>query len=77
MSGMEAFGYRREPIAEVHSVQVAEGKDDATLQPLVVIKFRLEPDSEQIAYGIDPDRADALADELRRWAARAREKHWD
>lgn len=33
--------------------------------------------TEQFGLAMPPDLADELADQLRKWAARAREKHWD
>jgi hypothetical protein len=73
-----AFGYRpQEGVFTPIGLQVAEAKDPGTLAPTVILWFRLTEDSDQIGLAMSPDSADFVADELRRWASRAREKHWE
>ncbi len=82
----DAFGYEpREDVVKVTSMSVAEGKSPGTLMPVVVLNIGWdtgEPDGKgRAGFAMSPDEADALAggiaDELHRWAARAREKHWE
>lgn len=71
----EAFGYdHEERFQPVYSMQVAEAKHPETLAPTVVIWLRPNEGEEPYRFALDPDGADALADELKRWAQRAREK---
>jgi hypothetical protein len=60
------------------------GKSGDTLQPLVCIWFRfgeaedLTLDEDvRLALMLTPDHVDRLAEELTRWAARARDKHYE
>jgi hypothetical protein len=75
----EAFGYRQDDAAQlkVWSAQVVEGKETDTLMPAVVLKIRVEEDGPQVGFVLSVDGAESLADELKRWAARAREKHYE
>ena len=86
MSEPDAFGYRPLRAHRHVSTQVAEGKDDATLQPMVNVWFRfnsgdaiaLTLDNEsRLAVMMPPDAADSLAAQLTQWAARARDRHWE
>jgi hypothetical protein len=57
------------------SAQVAEGRDAGSLDPLLFIAFRVERGAaEAVTVGVSPELADLLADELRRWAERSRDK---
>lgn len=73
------FGYTEEPdIGTLLSTEVSEGKHGETLQPVVVLSIRAnEAPAERFRVAMPPDAADHLAAELQRWAARAREKHWE
>ena len=79
MTESDAFGYRNDDriLGEAITVQVAEAKEPNTLQPKVLAYFRFEPDGKQIGIALHPRLADELAAELTRWAARARERHWE
>lgn len=72
------FGYTTEVVVprETFGVQVAEGKDSDTLEPLVIMRLRWPLEAAQVSFAFDPDLADQFADELRRWAQRARAKHY-
>lgn len=75
-----AFGYRAGDARVTHqpfSVQVAEGKNSATLEPLIVLSVRYEEGSEQEAFLLPLDMAEGLARELIWFVAVARNKHWD
>lgn len=72
----DAFGYTPANLHPVLSVQVGEAKEPGTLLPAVAFWVRLSAD-ERYGYALTPEAADALADELHRWAGRAREKHWE
>lgn len=77
---LDAFGYKSiQPDAAADGIQIAEGKDAATLEPVVLIFMRAhpdQPDDERLVMPLTPDMADEIADELHRWAERARERHW-
>lgn len=71
----EAFGYTHEErLRPIYSMQLAEAKHPDTLAPVVVMRVRLGEGEEPHRFALHPDDADVLADELRRWAQRAREK---
>lgn len=74
---LEAFGYRAETLTELVDGQVAEGKDAETLQPRVVLYVKSKTDAEQVGFAMDPDLADFLADELKRWSERSRRRHFE
>lgn len=83
MSEPDAFGYRPVSTYSPTSVQVAEAKQADTLQPMVNVWFRFDPDEVlsldddgRVAFIMSPDFADDVAAQLTQWAARAREKHW-
>lgn len=73
------FGYERDArvLGEIISVQVAEAVHSETLAPLVALFYRFDLDEDQIGVTMPPDLADSLADELHRWADRARAKSID
>lgn len=83
----DSFGYQeREDVVPLASTRVAEGKAGDTLQPQVILYVGWPDESAddgvaRLGFAMSPDSADELADhlssELRRWAARAREKHWE
>jgi len=74
----DAFGYdANHNVVRPAGMQVAEGKEPETLQPVVILYVRPTPESEQIGYAIPPDVADELAEQLRWGAQRARETHWE
>ena len=74
-------GDRGEPrVLPVLGLQIAEGRD-ASHEPVVVVHLRfgfdkqiLETDHEgRLIVSFEPDAADFTAEELQRWARRARE----
>ncbi|MPY95010.1 MAG: hypothetical protein GEV08_18715 [Acidimicrobiia bacterium] len=76
---LEGFGYHADArvVGELTGVQVAEAKHPDTLEPRVVLYLRPVPDAEQVGFAMPPEIADQLADELKRWAQRARDKHFE
>lgn len=83
----DSFGYEdRADVVPMASCRVAEGKVGDTLQPQVILYVGwLDAGTDggvaRVGLAMTPDEADQLADqlssELRRWAARARKKHWE
>jgi len=73
----DAFGYTEPHLAWPASIRVGEGKDPHTLAPVVILKIGATADADPIWYMVSLDVADLLADQLRLYAARAREKHWE
>jgi hypothetical protein len=74
----DAFGYRTEH--DVHpaiSLRVGEGKHSETLQPAIMIYFRIEHDEEPVVLALELTLAEFLRDELERWCRRAHEKHFE
>ena len=82
----DSFGYEEQAdVVPLAFCSVAEGKVGDTLQPQVILHVGW-PDAStnggvaRLGLAMMPDEADQLADRLssglRRWAARAREKHW-
>ena len=75
---VDAFGYREAgEVVPVFSLWASEGKDAATLEPIVVMYMRRFEDSDPFGVPLSPEIADALADQLHGFAQRARDKHWD
>ena len=73
---MDGFGYTPETLQTVVGVQVGEAKEADTLVPAVSVWVRVET-NERLGFALTPALADSLADELKRWAERARQKHWE
>lgn len=80
----DAFGYQRDDdVRTLNSIYVGEAKTHDTLEPTVVLYVTwLEPDhtKHRLGLAMSPEFADQIApflhNELRRWAQRARDKHY-
>jgi hypothetical protein len=74
----DVFGYRNAPgVRPAVSLRVGEGKHSETLQPEIMIYFRIEHDEEPVVLALELTLAEFLRDELEHWCRRAHEKHFE
>lgn len=79
MTDADAFGYRdiTSRIIKPIGIQCIEGKNAATLEPVVLVALREtvdQPDDDRATIVFTPEEADALAGLLVRAAALARQR---
>jgi hypothetical protein len=68
-----SYEYRPERVERLLSVRLADAKEPDSLESRVVL-YALTNDG-QYCFGMTPDLALALADELTTWAHYARQRH--
>ena len=73
---LNPFGYREEHgVLTVISATVGKGRNSDTFEPALLMFLTVGTHAaDRLCFAMTPDNADALAAELIRWAARAREK---
>jgi hypothetical protein len=65
-------------VGPVAGVQVGEGTTSDTLEPAIVVYFRVgAPDGPKIGFGLTLELAEGLERELARWIEHARERHFE
>jgi hypothetical protein len=75
---LHAFGYTAPGGTRVDTAGcwASEGKHGATLEPVVLLHFRLASTGKDVFTTVTPDMADRLAEQLHHFAQRARDKHF-